>query len=94
MSDFFYPSTTPKAKQDYHCHACKHIQCAWNDADINALPLEEKQAYELAKEHGFKILKGETYVHQYGIYDGNGYVFRGIPAMVDICHKYELFPDD
>ena len=94
MSDFFYPSTRPNASKDYHCQACEHIQRAWNDADINALPLEEKQAYELAKEHGFKILKGEAYVCQSGVYDGQFYTFRGIPAMVGICHKYELFPND
>jgi len=94
MSDFFYPSTRPKATKDYHCQACEHISCAWNEADILALPDNERKAYELAKSKNFRILKGEEYVCQSGVYDGQFYTFRRIPDMVDICHKYELFPDD
>ncbi len=94
MSDFSYPSTKPKASKDYQCIACLHLRDAWNDADINQLPKDELDAYNLAKEHGFKILKGETYVCQSGFYDGNSYTFRGIPAINDICHKYDLYPQD
>jgi hypothetical protein len=93
MSDFHYPSTTPKARKDYHCMACENIQQAWNDADIQALPDNERDAYELARSHNFRIHKGEKYVCQSGVYDGEFYTFRGIPAMVDICHKYELFEE-
>lgn len=94
MSDFHHPSTTPRASKDYRCNACEHLSMAWNDADILSLPQDEQDAYNLAKEHGFKILKGETYINQTGVYDGSFYVFRGIPAIVDICHKYELFSED
>lgn len=94
MSDFYYPSTRPKASKDYHCQACENVQCAWNDADIEALPIDEKLAWYKAKEHNFRILKGETYICQSGFHDGQSYTFRGIPAIVDMCHKYELFPED
>lgn len=66
MSDFCYTSTRPKARKDYHCQACEHISCAWNDADIKSCTPDEIAAYELAKSHGFKILKGETYVCHVG----------------------------
>lgn len=94
MSDFHYPSTRPKARKEYRCMAYTHVLNAWNQSDIDQLPEEERAAWELAKSKDFKILKGETYVHQCGVYDGSFYVFRGIPAIVDICHKYDLFPED
>lgn len=94
MSDFHHPSTSPKAKKDYHCDACHHLRESWNDADISDLPNDEREAIELAKSHNWRILKGEKYVCQTGVYDGQYFTFRGIPAIVDICHKYELFPDD
>jgi len=94
MSDFSHPSTKPRARKDYDCMACENMQQAWNDADIKELTADEHHAYELAKSHNFKILKGERYVNQCGVYDGQFYIFRGIPAIVDICHKYELWAED
>ncbi|HMG82796.1 MAG TPA: hypothetical protein VK559_07155 [Ferruginibacter sp.] len=93
MSDFTYPSKKVRARKDYSCMACETISCAWNEADILALPIEEQQAWELAKANRFRILKGEIYVTQCGFYDGSGYVFRGIPAIVGICHKYDLWEE-
>lgn len=73
--------------------ASEFVRDAWNDADINQLPKDEQEAYNLAKEHNFRILKGERYIKQISIYDGSYGTFRGIPAIVDMCHKYELFPE-
>jgi hypothetical protein len=93
MSDHWYPRTTPIARKEYHCQASEFVRDAWNDADIATLPEKERNAFELAKSHNFRILKGERYIKQISIYDGSYGIFRGIPDMVDMCHKYELFPD-
>lgn len=93
MSDHWYPRTTPIARKNYHCQASEFVLEAWNEADIAALPEDERKAFDLAKSHNFRILKGERYIKQISIYDGEYGTFRGIPTMVDFCHKYELFPD-
>lgn len=91
MSDFNYPTKRPIARKDYHCDASDTIAAVWFDADIETLTEQEKADYRIAENNGFKVLKGERYVYQAGAYDGSFYTFRGIPALVDICHKYELF---
>lgn len=93
MSDYWYPKTTPIARKDYHCQASEFVRDCWNDADISSLPQVEQDAFALAKLHNFRILKGERYIKQISIYDGSYGIFRGIPDMVDLCHKYELFPE-
>lgn len=94
MSDFFYPSKIQTARKDYHCMACENINEAWNGADILALPVDELIEYQKAKANGFMIKAGEKYLFQSGVYDGQFYTYRAIPEMNDLCHKYDLFPED
>lgn len=94
MSNIFFEKTTPIARKLYNCQACENILAWWSDADIKEMTEPEIADFEIAKAHRFKILPGEQYIKQSGVYDGDFYTFRGIPAMVDICHKYELFNED
>jgi len=93
MSDFHYPSKIVTASKDYHCMACEWINDAWNEAHINQLAVDELIAYQKAKANNFRIKKGEKYIYQAGVYDRSFYVFRGIPEMNYLCHKYELYPE-
>jgi hypothetical protein len=79
----------PVAKKDYQCDACNWlIEVGVNDI---GLTFAEYRQVVKAKRNGWKIRKGEHYYKQAQIFDGEFCVFKGIPAIVDICQKYKLF---
>ncbi len=81
-----------RAQKEYDC-----IACLWVDAlprsELNEmLSFTEKRHWLTAVKNRFKILKGDPYVKQNQITDeGNFWVYRAIPAINDICYKYDLF---
>lgn len=80
-----------KAAKNYHCDACSFL---FNE-DISDLKLtfSEKLAVVRARNNGYKIMKGESYIYQFNR-DDNGreaWTYRAIPEIHEICIKYELF---
>lgn len=47
----------------------------------------------MAKRNRWKIKPGEKYYMQVQKDGGDLVVFRAIPAMADLCEKYDLYPE-
>ena len=78
------------ARKDHNCNACEYIL---ND-DISrrgGYTIKEMREIIKAKRKGYKILKGEKYLKQVGIMDGDFYVYKAIPEIHDICIEHDLF---
>lgn len=80
----------PVARKDYDCQAVDWIDntIGFNKEEFTP---EEWEKIELARNKGFKILKGEKYLKVSGKYDGEFSVFRAIPDLDEICKKYDLY---
>ena len=79
---------TQKAKKEYSCDACVWLF----ESDYRyGLTISEYRSIIKAQRNGCKILAGEKYVYQCGIYEGDFYVFRAIPDIHEICLKYEMY---
>ena len=83
--------TRPKARKQYQCDACSIFNDYW-DADYLGLTADEREDYLKAEASDFMILPGETYIKQV-IKDDEVFTFRAIPAIFDICVKYDLFDE-
>ena len=81
--------SNPVARKNHHCDACEFILN--NGVNGNGYPISELRIIVKAKRNGYKILKGEKYFNQVGIFDGDFYSFKGIPEIVELCQKYDLF---
>ena len=95
--DRILKETFHKAKKDYVCTACYimlNVDDFKNLCKNYGLTSEEVGEFTKAKENGFKILKGETYFYQAGVYDGNFYSAKAIPAIHDICYKRGFYVED
>ncbi len=82
--------TNPVARKEHDCLACDWLNKSGyaNEADLTP---SEWQAYQLAESDCFKIKKGDIYVRQNNKFDGEVYTFKAIPAIHDICIKYDLY---
>ena len=85
--------TTPKARKNHICDACWTLRNYLTPTG-NPLTFGEMRAVAIAKQNGWKILKGQTYVRQFNT-DGSGEVwtFKAIPAILNICDKYKLYDE-
>ena len=83
--------SNPKAKKDYECDASEFI--LENGKPDYFKSINEYRDYINAKNNRFKIKKGEIYLKQVNVQDGDFYVFRSIPSMHRICIKYDLYPE-
>lgn len=92
MAVFFEP-TQPIARKEHECMASVWISNCWNRADIATLTFKEIRAFKRAEINNFKILKGQQYYRQGGIWDGKLSTFKAIPEIHYICQKYSLYPD-
>lgn len=81
---------TPKARKDYNCDAADWLI---NSGIIyeGQLSFSELRAVAIAKRKKWKILKGETYLYQANIWEGDFCTFKAIPAIHDICIKHDLY---
>jgi len=82
-------NSNPTARKDYFCDACEYIL----NNGINGLgwTISELRIIVKAKRKGYKIIKGEKYIHQVGIYNGDFGVFKAIPEIHELCLKYDLY---
>lgn len=82
--------TTPVANKDHECDACEWLNNSGyaNEGDLTE---GEWKDYQLAESNGFKVKKGEKYVKQNNKFDGDIYTFKAIPAIHNICLKYDLY---
>jgi hypothetical protein len=95
--DRILKETLHKAKKDYVCSAC-YIMLSYDVFEnlctqYNLTP-EEVEAFKKAEKHGFCILKGETYLYQVGVCDGDFYSAKTIPEIHEICLKRGFYNED
>ena len=79
---------TPIAKKQHTCNACEFINESWGDAYFT---ISELRLIVSARRNGYKIVKGQRYIKQNNVCDGEFYTFKAIPEMHDICLKYDLY---
>ena len=94
MSIIGLRSMKPLAMKDYDCDASVWLR---NDGVIHGrgtgLTFAELRAVATARSHGWKILKGEKYIKQINIQDGDLMTYRAIPAMDAICQRLDMYAD-
>jgi len=79
----------PIARKEHFCDACQIIMnCGISGYGYTISELRE---IVKAKRNGYKIIKGQKYIYQVNIYDGDFGVFKAIPEMHDLCLKYDLY---
>jgi len=78
----------PIARKDYNCSACE-----WIREDLRDFTFAEFREIVRAKRNGWKIKKGQRYIKQINICDGDFCVYKAIPEIHDICIENDLFDD-
>lgn len=78
------------ARKPYECQACYWIREAGN---WGWLSFAERRIVVKAKQNGWKIQPGETYIYQFLVEGSERWSFRAIPEMHEICEKYDLYPE-
>lgn len=76
----------PIARKDYNCSACE-----WIREDISGFEFAELRKIVMARKNGWKIKKGQRYIKQINICDGDFYVYKAIPDIHDICIEHDIF---
>ncbi len=78
------------AAKDHHCSACEWIGEILHDIPFT---FAERRAIVKARKNGWIIKKGERYIVQNGVQDGEFYVFKAIPAIHEICIEYDIYEE-
>jgi len=61
---------------------------------LKGVSFTERRAIVKARKNNWRIQKGEKYMKQVGVFDGDLSTFRAIPEIHQICYKYEFYPYD
>lgn len=80
------------ARKKYTCNACEWIDALlpYDLSDYEMTYTELKEIVK-ARRNGWQIVPGQQYIREIGIYEGDFYVWRGIPAIDAICYKYDIY---
>jgi hypothetical protein len=81
--------SNPVARKNHDCMACDFIL----STGISGFgySFSELRAIVKAKRYGYKITKGQKYIRQNNIFDGEIYTFKAIPEIHDICLNHDLY---
>ena len=82
--------SNPKARKLYCCDASVWVL---NCLDVCELTFTEKRHLVKARRNKFQIQPGDKYYKQVNIWMDEFNVFKAIPAMNDICIKYDLYQE-
>lgn len=82
--------TFPVARKEHECSACVFLL---NYGFPDRLPISEFRHIVRAKRNGYKIVKGQKYIQQVNIQDGDFFIYKAIPEIHDICIKYGYYDD-
>ena len=80
----------PVARKSYRCDACEWLRGALGAVDFT---FAELRLIVQARRNGWMIQPGQMYVLCIQKVDGDFCVFRAIPAIDDLCHKYDLYQE-
>lgn len=78
-----------KARKDHDCNASDWlINSGMCDDEFTE---DELISIESARANKWKIKKGDEYFRQGQIFDGEMITFKAIPAIDNICKKYDFY---
>ena len=80
------------ARKSYRCDACEFIFDL--EGDYSDLTYSEKKALVRARRNKYRIMKGDKYIYETGIYDGEFYTSRAIPEIHKICKRLRLYIEE
>ncbi len=86
-------SSKPTARKEHYCNACEHLLLDGTPKEGGFSPAEWK-AIEKAKANNWKIQKGEKYLKQVGVFDGDFQTFKAIKEIHDICLEHDYYNYD
>ena len=80
------------ARKTYTCNACEWVSNGetWREHSLTYAELRE---IAKARRNQWKIVPGQEYIKWVGIEYGEFMVWRGIPAIDAICHKYNVYDE-
>lgn len=91
MDIFLEEKLIKSSRKDRVCDACLFINNDFSFRDlIEYSPLEESElaAIDRMRSQGFKILKGQPYIRNVFIFEGDFFVWCCDPEMYEIYNKY------
>jgi hypothetical protein len=79
----------PIARKQHNCSACEFIL----DCGVHGFgyTFAELRLIAKAKRNNYKIVKGQKYLKQNNVCDGEIYTFKAIPEMHELCLKYDHY---
>lgn len=86
----------PKARKSYDCMACEWL-LSQTTSDLRRLfdefrfTFTEKRQIINAYNNNYKIIKGQYYIRQTLVDNGQFTQFMAIPEIHEICCKYEIY---
>ncbi len=80
----------PKARKSHDCMACDFLLEEHRGGQFT---FSELRLIARAKRNSWQIQKGEIYIRQTNVFDGDVYDFKAIPAIHQICVKHGLYPE-
>lgn len=88
MSERMIAESRHKARKKYRCNAGEWVQDVVYDLDFT---YAELRAIVKARRNNWCIMPGEEYIRQIQVENGKLFTWRAIPAMHEICCKYEIY---
>ena len=86
--------STPVARKTYGCDACVWLTEGGMDF-LDEMTFTDKREIVKARQNGWRILKGEKHTQATLIScDGDMISWRAIPAIDEICKKYDIYVYD
>ena len=80
----------PKARKERVCMACEF---AFGAIGYETFSFSELRILVKARKANYRIQKGQVYVRQNNIYDGEFYTFKAIPEVHQICIDHDLYEE-
>jgi len=86
---------TPIARKDHWCDASLWFRegLLGYYPSCTGLTFGELREVVIARQEGWKILKGQRYIKQAVSDGGTLYTFKARPTIHQICIKYDIYPD-
>lgn len=78
----------PKARKEHKCMACDF---AFEAIGYESFTFTEMRELVKARKANCRIQKGQVYIKQNNIFDGEIYTFKAIPEIHQICIDHNLY---
>lgn len=82
--------STHRARKEYDCMACDYFTSFYCISDVD-FSFSELRVLALARKNKGMIKKGDVYIRQSNVYEGERYTFTAIPKVHDLMIKHELY---